>query len=139
MIAKQLHDQPRETAIVFGRRLLRLSLELAIDRAERFKKQNPFRDERHRVLDDSCMDDAPQFIHSPPNWIAMPNYIEVQMDRWRSDLPCQPRGYRPMVVYSQTAPPHLAVTVDNYGKTPAFIGTIRANIVPENELPAVNR
>jgi hypothetical protein len=31
MIAKQLHDQPRETAIVFGRRLLRLSLELAID------------------------------------------------------------------------------------------------------------
>jgi hypothetical protein len=31
--------------------------------------------------------------------------------------------------------PHSAVTIDNYGKTPAFIGTIWANIVPENELP----
>jgi hypothetical protein len=33
------------------------------------------------------------------------------------------------------SPQHFAVTVDNYGKTPAFIGTIWANIVPENELP----
>src|SRR5215469_18787335 len=33
------------------------------------------------------------------------------------------------------SPEHFAVTVDNYGKTPAFIGTIWANIVPENELP----
>jgi hypothetical protein len=32
-------------------------------------------------------------------------------------------------------PQHFAVTVDNYGKTPAFIGTIWAKIVPENELP----
>src|SRR5215472_3735643 len=32
-------------------------------------------------------------------------------------------------------PEQFAVTVDNYGKTPAFIGTIWANIVPENELP----
>jgi len=32
-------------------------------------------------------------------------------------------------------PEHFAVTVDNFGKTPAFIGTIWANIVPENELP----
>jgi hypothetical protein len=34
-----------------------------------------------------------------------------------------------------SSPEHFAVTVDNYGKTPAFIGTIWANIVPENELP----
>jgi hypothetical protein len=33
------------------------------------------------------------------------------------------------------SPQHFAVTVDNYGKTPAFIGTIWANIVPESELP----
>jgi hypothetical protein len=33
------------------------------------------------------------------------------------------------------SPQEFAVTVDNYGKTPAFIGTIWANIVPENELP----
>lgn len=33
------------------------------------------------------------------------------------------------------SPEHFAVTVDNYGKTPAFIGTIWANIVAENELP----
>jgi hypothetical protein len=33
------------------------------------------------------------------------------------------------------SPEHFAVTVDNYGKTPAFIGTIWANIVPEDELP----
>ena len=33
------------------------------------------------------------------------------------------------------SPQHFAVTVDNYGKTPAFIGTIWANILPENELP----
>jgi hypothetical protein len=32
------------------------------------------------------------------------------------------------------SPQHFAVTVDNYGKTPAFIGTIWANIVPEDEL-----
>src|SRR5262245_9702790 len=32
-------------------------------------------------------------------------------------------------------PEQFAVTVDNYGKTPAFIGTIWANIVPQNELP----
>src|SRR5262249_29744408 len=32
-------------------------------------------------------------------------------------------------------PQYFAVTVDNYGKTPAFIGTIWAKIVPENELP----
>jgi hypothetical protein len=31
------------------------------------------------------------------------------------------------------SPQHFAVTIDNYGKTPAFIGTIWANIVPENE------
>ena len=30
---------------------------------------------------------------------------------------------------------HFAVTIDNYGKTPAFIGTIWAKIVPEDELP----
>jgi hypothetical protein len=34
-------------------------------------------------------------------------------------------------------PQHFAVTVDNYGKTPAFIGTIWENIVPENELPDI--
>jgi hypothetical protein len=33
------------------------------------------------------------------------------------------------------SPQEFAVTLDNYGKTPAFIGTIWANIVPENELP----
>src|SRR5215813_1955282 len=33
------------------------------------------------------------------------------------------------------SPQQFAVTVDNYGKTPAFIGTIWANIVPANELP----
>ena len=33
------------------------------------------------------------------------------------------------------SPEHFAITVDNYGKTPAFIGTIWANIVPEDELP----
>jgi hypothetical protein len=33
------------------------------------------------------------------------------------------------------SPQQFAVTVDNYGKTPAFIGTIWANIVPEKELP----
>ena len=35
----------------------------------------------------------------------------------------------------ENLPEHFAVTADNYGKTPAFIGTIWANIVPENELP----
>jgi len=33
------------------------------------------------------------------------------------------------------SPHDFAVTINNYGKTPAFIGTIWAKIVPENELP----
>jgi hypothetical protein len=35
----------------------------------------------------------------------------------------------------ENSPEHFAVTIDNYGKTPAFIGTIWAKIVPEDELP----
>jgi hypothetical protein len=34
-------------------------------------------------------------------------------------------------------PLEFAVTVNNYGKTPAFIGTIWVNVVPENELPDI--
>jgi hypothetical protein len=34
-------------------------------------------------------------------------------------------------------PHHFMVTIDNYGKTPAFVGTIWANIAPENELPPI--
>jgi hypothetical protein len=35
----------------------------------------------------------------------------------------------------ENSPEHFAVTIDNYGKTPAFIGTIWAKIVPQDELP----
>lgn len=35
----------------------------------------------------------------------------------------------------ENSPEHFAVTIDNYGKTPAFIGTIWAKTVPEDELP----
>jgi hypothetical protein len=35
------------------------------------------------------------------------------------------------------SPQYFMITIDNYGKTPAFIGTIWANIAPENKLPLV--
>jgi hypothetical protein len=59
---------------------------------ERLQDQDSFNNKWLGVLDEPGMDDVLQFVYSPAEWFAVPNQVQVQVDRWRSKLPCEPRG-----------------------------------------------
>src|SRR5262249_13558027 len=91
----------RRSSTVFNRAYFRhlkdargLRLRRSKQRAGRKAWTYPLDDNRLRVLNEPRIEDGLQFVASPSKRIAVPNQVQVQVNRRCSKLPCKPRGER---------------------------------------------
>src|SRR5262245_60013987 len=84
---------------------------LSSNLAKHLQNQNPLDDNRLRVLNEPRIEDGLQFVASPSKRIAVPNQVQVQVNRRCSKLPCKPRGER------RFSDPVSAIDRDQQGET----------------------